>query len=101
MIASVRGDPGRQGSSTRLAASHNRLPSGCADRGKGGPKANPEGTRSALQATGAAGTLPRVGSGISRHPAWRRWPLPVRIQPALSPQNVQLRPSTTVDHKMA
>jgi hypothetical protein len=27
----------RQGSSTRLVASHNRLPSGCTGRGKGGP----------------------------------------------------------------
>jgi hypothetical protein len=47
-----------QGSSTRLVASHNRLPSGCTGRGKGGPKAHPVGTQSALPATGAAGTLP-------------------------------------------
>jgi hypothetical protein len=33
-----------QGSSTRLVASHNRLPSGCTGRGKGGPEAHLEGT---------------------------------------------------------
>ena len=72
----------RQGSSTRLVASHNRLPSGCTGRGKGGPEAHPGGTRSALPATGAAGTLPggkrRLPSsglvpmaGLSPHPVRR------------------------------
>jgi hypothetical protein len=31
----------RQASSRRLIASHNRLPSGCTGRGKGGPEAHP------------------------------------------------------------
>ncbi len=38
-------------------ASRNRLPSDCTSRGTGGPEAHPEGTGSALPATGAAGTL--------------------------------------------
>ncbi len=48
---------------TVLAASHNRLRPAAAGRGKGGPKAHPAGTRSALPAT-----------RCSRHPrpAWER-----------------------------
>jgi hypothetical protein len=43
--------------STLLCASHNPPDPAGADRGKGRPQADPEGTRSALPATEAAGTL--------------------------------------------
>lgn len=39
----------------------NRLRPAAAGRGKGRPKADPVGTRSALPATKAAGMLPRAG----------------------------------------
>jgi hypothetical protein len=50
-----------------LTARHNPPEPAGAGRGKGGPKAHREATRSALPATKAAGTLLGVGSGLSAY----------------------------------
>jgi hypothetical protein len=57
---------------TLSCASHNPPYPAAADRGKGRPQADPEGTRSALPATEAAGTLSGVGRASPLPRACRR-----------------------------
>lgn len=91
--------PGRSGGPHSPRASHNPPHPAAAGRGKGRPKADPVGTRSALPATKAVGTLIGVGSrsptpGVGRRTSGMGGPQPAR-ETAPSPPRRHRRPAAS------